>query len=164
MKKSSQIIKALLPLLLLLFISSGAWAADSALKLVSKAEKETTVVKAGKKEVTLVAPSKTLPGDVIKYTNHYTNTGSKPAEDAVITNPVPKDVVYVDGSAFGEGAEITFSIDKGKSFDTPGNLFKTEKGKKRNARANEYTHIRWLLKSSIPPGKEGEVGFKVKIK
>jgi len=162
--KRSTFMKVLLPLLLLSFICTGVWAAENTLNLVSKAEKEITVVKDGKKEVSLVAPNKTLPGDVIKYSNHYTNTGSKPAENAVITNPVPNNTTYVDGSAFGDGAEITFSIDKGKTFDSPGKLFKTEKGKKRNALAGEYTHIRWLIKSAIPPGKQGDVGFKVKIK
>ena len=162
--KVSTFIKALLPLILLTIISTGGWAAENTLKLVSKAEKETIVVKNGKKEVTRVPAQKVLPGDTVVFTNHYSNPLNKAADNAVITNPVPKDVTYADGSAFGEGATITFSIDKGKTFDTPGKLFKAEKGKKRNARAGEYTNIRWTFNTPIPSGKEGDVGFKAKIK
>ena len=162
--RKTAIIKGLLPLLFMALFCTGSWGAESTLKLVSKAEKEITVVKDGKKEVKRAPAQKILPGDTVIFTNRYTNTLSKPADDAIITNPVPKDVTYVDGSAFGEGAAITFSSDKGKTFDTPGKLFKTDKGKMRNARASEYTHIRWTLTVPIPPGTEGDVGYKARVK
>lgn len=147
-----------------LFCSTGWAAASDALQLVSKTEKEVAVVANGKKEVKRIATAKVLPGDTVIFTNHYANKLAKPADAAVITNPVPKNVAYVDGSAFGEGAAITFSIDNGKTFDTPGKLFKTEKGKKRNAGTAEYTDIRWTFPTAIPPGKEGDVGYKGRIK
>jgi len=162
--KKATIIKSVLSFLCLALFCTGSWGAESTLKLVSKAEKETTVVKNGQKEVKRVPAQKILPGDTVIFTNHYTNTLPKPADDTVITNPVPKDVTYVDGSAFGEGAIITFSIDKGKTFDTPGKLFKTDKGKMRNAKASEYTHIRWTFNAPIPPGTEGDVGYKARVK
>jgi uncharacterized repeat protein (TIGR01451 family) len=162
--RKTAIINGVLPVLFLALFCTGSWGAESTLKLTSKAEKETTVVKNGQKEVKRVPAQKILPGDTVIFTNHYTNTLSKPADDTVITNPVPKDVTYVDGSAFGEGATITFSSDTGKTFDTPGKLFKTDKGKMRNARASEYTHIRWTFTASIPPGKDGDVGYKARVK
>jgi uncharacterized repeat protein (TIGR01451 family) len=152
--------------LLVITCGTAGWAApaEDPLKLVSSAEKEvTTVTKEGKTEVTRTPLKKVVPGDVVVYTNRYENNGSKPADDAVISNPVPQHMTYVDGSAFGAGAAITFSIDKGKTFDVPEKLTKTEKGKKRAARADEYTNIRWTVKS-IPPGKEGDVGFKARVK
>ena len=158
-----KIVPPILALVLALSWTEGR-AADAALKLTSTAEKESTVVKDGKKEVVRLPAQKILPGDTVVFTNHYANTLDKPADEAVITNPVPKDVTYLDGSAFGDGATITFSIDKGKTFDTPGKLFKTEKGKKRNARAGEYTDIRWKFGKPIPPGKEGDVGYKARVK
>ena len=111
-------------LLLVTLCYTGSWAAqEDTLTLTSTAEKEvTTVTTEGKKEVTRTPMKKVVPGDTVVYTNHYANTGNKPAEDAVITNPVPEHMTYVGGSAFGEGATITFSIDKGKSFDAPENL------------------------------------------
>ncbi len=151
-------------LLLLAVCATSGLAADNSLKLVSKAEKEVTVTRDGKKEAKLVPVEKALPGEVVLFTNHYTNTGSTPAEEAAITNPVPQHMVYVDGSAFGAGTTITFSVDKGKTFDLPANLTKTVKGKKRPARADEYTNIRWTFTSPLPPGKEGDVGFKARLK
>jgi uncharacterized repeat protein (TIGR01451 family) len=152
-------------LLLVAVCASGSLAAQNdSLKLTTKAEKEVTVTRDGRKETRLTPAQKALPGDVVVFTNHYKNTGSKPADDAAITNPVPEHMVYIDGSAFGEGTAITFSIDKGKTFDAPAKLTKTDKGKKRAARANEYTHIRWTFTTPLPPGKEGDVGFKAQLK
>lgn len=137
--------------------------AEGKLALVSRSEKEVVVVKDGKKNVTLVPAEKVVPGDVVLFTNRYKNEGKDAAQDVVISNPVPKHMTYLDGSAFGEGAQITFSFDNGKSFDTPGKLVKTEKGKKRTVRADEYTHIRWSFKNPIPPAKEGELGFRARL-
>ncbi len=151
-------------LLLVAICATGGLAADNSLKLVSKAEKEVTVTTGGKKEVKLVPVEKALPGDVVLFTNHYTNAGSTPAENAAITNPMPQHMVYIDGSAFGAGTTITFSVDKGKTFDVPAKLTKTDKGRNRPARADEYTNIRWTFTSPLPPGKAGDVGFKARLK
>ncbi|HBG04142.1 MAG: hypothetical protein A2075_01165 [Geobacteraceae bacterium GWC2_58_44] len=162
--KFPRIANTALALLLAAASFSPAFAEDGKLKLTSRSEKEVVEVKEGKKSVTLAPAEKVVPGDVVVFTNHYKNAGSAPAEDVVISNPVPKHMTYLDGSAFGEGATITFSFDKGKSFETPGKLVKTEKGKKRTARAEEYTHIRWSFKNPIPAGKEGELGFRARLK
>jgi len=162
--KNSSVVKAAIACLLLGIWCTVSWADSNQIKLVAKSEKETVTIKDGKKEVKLVPAEKVLPGDVVVFTNHYKNTGGKPAEDAVITNPISKHMTYIDGSAFGEGAIITFSFDKGKTFDTPGKLIKTEKGKKRTSRADEYTHVRWTFTAPLPPGKEGDVGFRARLK
>lgn len=162
--KSTRIISAATAILLLAASLSPAFAENGQLKLTSRSEKEVVVVKEGNKTVTLVPAEKVVPGDVVLFTNHYQNAGNAPAEAVVISNPVPNHMTYLDGSAFGEGAEITFSFDKGKSFATPGKLIKTEKGKKRTARAEEYTHIRWTFKKPIAPGKEGDLGFRARLK
>lgn len=162
--KLTQLAGAGLALLLMSAGVSPALAEDGKLKLTSRSDKEVILVKDGKKTVTLVPAEKVVPGDVVLFTNHYKNDGGQPADDVVISNPVPKHMTYLDGSAFGEGATITFSFDKGRNFDTPGKLIKTEKGKKRTARAEEYTHIRWSFKNPIPAGKEGDLGFKARLK
>jgi len=161
--KFSRLAGAGLALSLLAASFTAAFADDGKLKLVSRSEKEVVEVKDGKKNVTLAPAEKVVPGDVVVFTNHYKNAGSAPAEDVVISNPVPKHMTYLDGSAFGEAATITFSFDKGKTFNTPGKLVKIEKGKKRTARAQEYTHIRWSFKNPIPAGTEGEIGFKARL-
>lgn len=104
------------------------------------------------------------PGDVVIFTNIVTNSGKEPASDLVVTNPIPANTIYIDGSAEGD-ALIEFSVDGGKTFDRPERLFVTDKkGREKRARAEDYTHIRWKLKKPLGPGEKALVSFKAKIK
>ena len=97
------------------------------------------------KKVKWVKATKVIPGTKIRYLNTLSNTGDQAAEDLVITNPVPKHMQYLEGSAKCAGAcTITYSLD-GKVFDMPDKLFVTEKGKKRRARASEYKAVKWVI-------------------
>jgi uncharacterized repeat protein (TIGR01451 family) len=132
------------------------------------AEKEVTVVKNGQKVTKKVAATKIDVGDVVFYTVNYLNSGDEAATGAVLDDPIPKGTVYLPGSAFGAGAEITFSIDGGKSFKKPSLLIYEVKNpngsiEKRTASPEEYTHIRWVI-NKIDAGARGTVGFQVKIK
>jgi len=132
------------------------------------AEKEVTVVKNGQKTTKKIAATRIDPGDVIFYTMNFINSGDEAATGAVLDDPIPQGTVYLPGSAFGAGAEITFSIDGGKSFKKPSLLIyevKNPNGSidKRTASPEEYTHIRWII-SRIDAGTKGTVGFQVKIK
>ncbi len=123
--------------------------------------------KKGKEEVKLVdaATAKVVPGSVVVFTNNYTNMTKDSISDIVITNPVPNHVVYVGQSASGEGTDIDFSVDQGKSYGKPNKLFvKNAKGKKVMATEVDYTHIRWIVRRDIDPHKGGFVSFKGKIK
>ena len=37
-------------------------------------------------------------------------------------------------------------------------------GRERQAETRDFTHIRWSYVGELPPGKRGEVGFRVVIK
>jgi uncharacterized repeat protein (TIGR01451 family) len=153
----------LLTALVLLLFSVEVFAAPL-ISVSMKAEKETIVNKVTKK----VAAEKVNPGDVIFYTINYVNSGNEEAKDAFLDDPIPKGTVYITGSAFGENAEITFSIDGGKTFKKPSLLtyeVKTAEGKieKKSASPEKYTHIRWTV-NTIPAGGKGKVGFQVKMK
>ncbi|MBK5276639.1 MAG: DUF11 domain-containing protein [Desulfuromonadales bacterium] len=132
------------------------------------AEKEVKTVKNGEKVKQKVPATSVDPGDVVFYTMSYVNSGDEAATAAVMDDPIPKGTLYVSGSAYGEGAEITFSIDGGKTFKKPSLLtyeFKSPNGaiEKRSASPEEYTHIRWTV-SVIPPRVSGKVGFQVRMK
>ena len=132
------------------------------------AEKEVTVVEGGQKKSKKVSATRINPGDVVFYTLNYINSGNETATGVVLDDPIPMGTVYLPGSAFGAGAEITFSIDKGKSFNKPSLLsyeFKDAKGilEKRTASPEEYTNIRWVI-NKIDAGAKGSVGFQVRIK
>ncbi len=108
------------------------------------------------------------PGDVIRYTIAYRNGGKSDARDAVIVDPVPKGTTYIPGSAAGEGAAITFSLD-GKTFQAPPQLkYKVRQpdGTQADlvASPDMYTHIRWTFPKPVPPGGTGAVSFKVKVR
>jgi uncharacterized repeat protein (TIGR01451 family) len=146
----------------LLLLSAEVFA-KSLVSISITAEKEVTVNKVTKK----VAATTINPGDVIFYTLNYINSGDDAATSAVLDDPIPAGTAYIPGSAYGEGAEIIFSID-GKNFKKPSLLtyeIKNRKGsmEKRTASPEEYTHIRWVI-PKIAAGAKGNVGFQVRIK
>jgi hypothetical protein len=85
------------------------------------------------------------------------------ANNVVITNPIASDLEYVDGSAFGPGSEIVFSVDGGALFAGATELSVEENGVVRPARPGDFTHIRWQMKSEIPAGSQGIARFRAKL-
>lgn len=117
--------------------------------------------------VRFVPTQEAQPGDVIQYVLTYANKGDEPARDAVIDDPIPKGTTYLANSAGGEGAEVTFSSDGGKTYASAPKLtyeVKLPNGgvEKRIATPSDYTHVRWTVKS-VAPGATGSVSFKVKV-
>lgn len=159
-------MKKCIPLLiaLLMLTLSAEVFAKPLISVSMKAEKEVTINKVKK----MITAEKIVPGDVIFYTVNYVNSGDEAATNAVLDDPIPKGTVYLDGSAFGKDADITFSIDGGKTFKKPSLLtyeFKLPNGKmeKRIASPDKYTNIRWTV-SVVSARGSGQVGFKVKVK
>lgn len=152
-----------------LMLGANAYAApaqgSSGIRVQSLAEQEIEVKLAnGKTEVKRQAVEKAVPGSEVIYTTRFANEGAKAAGNIVITNPVPRNTLYVGGSSFGENTTITYSLD-GKNFSTPEKLVvRAPDGRERPALPAEYTHIRWIYKGELAAGKSGEVGFRVKIK
>jgi len=133
-----------------------------------KAEVETTVKEAGKTVKKMVEAKDVEPGTVVFYTVFFRNDGNEKATNAVIENQIPKDTSYVAGSAQGKDAEITFSIDGGKSYNKPNLIFyefRDQQGKtvKRVASSDKYTNIHWLI-PVIEAGAQGTVSYKVIVK
>jgi uncharacterized repeat protein (TIGR01451 family) len=112
-----------------------------------------------------VPVQKAPPGAEIIYTTTFANQGRKPAGNVVLTNPIPDHTTYVGGSAFGDNCAITYSVDGGKTFAAPDALkVRTADGRERPALATEYTHIHWVYKGELAPGKVGTAGFRVLVK
>lgn len=138
------------------------------IEVVQKAEREVEVLEKGVKVKKVAPVEKIVPGDEVTYTFTYTNKTGKPATDVAITNPVPKHTRYKEGSAAGEGSVITFSVDGGKTYGVPAQLVVTIKDKSgkditRPAVAQDYTHIRWVIKQTLAPGQSGSVRFHAVI-
>ena len=130
--------------------------------------REVAEQKGGARTTRMVPAQSVSPGDVVEYVLTYANQGDAPATDANIDDAIPKGTTYLANTASGEGAEITFSSDGGKTFAPAVKLtyeFRLPSGavEKRVATPAEYTHVRWTLKS-VPPGATGKVAFRVKVK
>jgi uncharacterized repeat protein (TIGR01451 family) len=111
----------------------------------------------------LVPAAKVVPGDEVVWTIVASNVCSAPAGDVAITNPVPQHMRYVGESAFAAGAAIEFSLD-GNAFAAPAALTVTEAdGSRRQARAEEYLAIRWVLSRPMGPNESWLVRYRAAV-
>ena len=118
----------------------------------------------GTSKIEWVAADSIVPGDKVGYRISFSNKGEKPADNIVLNNPIPDNTVYVADSARGANSNILFSVDGGKQFAKPEQLFIKVNGKKRPATDKDYTHVQWALSSALPAGKDGSVQYVVQVK
>jgi uncharacterized repeat protein (TIGR01451 family) len=113
----------------------------------------------------LVPAAKVLPGREVVYTVTVENIGHDVARDVVVTNPVPEHTRYLDGSAFGPGTELTFSVDGGHRFAGPGDLVVRDAlGSARAATPADYTHIRFVLKNPLNGGAVAMARYRTVVR
>lgn len=134
------------------------------LSVRSIAEVESRSVQAGKAVVRLLPADRVVPGDRVIYTLEVRNTGTTAVETPVVSHPVPEHVRYVADSALGPAAEVSYSIDGGKSFERAENLKVPTPEGARPAAAADYTDIRWQLKNPLKPSSVAFVRFRAVVK
>lgn len=123
-------------------------------------QKEEAVVNAaGEAETRLVPADIVVPGDRVVYTITFRNIGDEPTGDVVVTNPIAENLTFADGSAFGPGTAIQFSVDGGTTFADRADLTVTQNGESRAATAEDLTHIRWTLQTELAVGAQGIARF-----
>lgn len=154
-----------LAIVLLAASAANALAQDAGhLNIETVVQKEEVVVDdAGNRQTRLVEADTVVPGDEVVYTVSFANVSDEPAENVVITNPVPEQLSYVEGSAFGPGANVQFSVDGGKSFAAAKDLRVTKDGNEHSASAEDFTHIRWVMTNVIEPGSQGMAQFRARL-
>lgn len=129
------------------------------------AEVETRTVEAGRAVVKLVPADRVVPGDQLIYTLEVRNVGSKAIAAAVVVKAVPEHMQYLPRSAAGPGADVTYSVDGGVSFDRPERLVvRGSDGAAHVAHAADYTHIRWQLKRALKPDSVAYARFRAVVK
>ena len=152
-------------LLLLSFVSPAALA-KPLLQMNVVAEKEVTVTEGGKQVVKRVKTEKSVPGETLIFTLSYKNAGDEKAVDVKLDNPIPTGTRYVKDSATGANAQVSYSVDGGKTFAKAEQLMveKVSAGKKEKVRAQaaDYSTIRWVI-SEIQPGQSGQVSFRAQV-
>jgi uncharacterized repeat protein (TIGR01451 family) len=140
-------------------------AGDTAVEIKITAEIEVTVKTAdGREEVKRMPAAKVPPGTAVIYTLNAKNTSAAPVADVVMTDPIPAEMEYVDGSVSAADARVTFSVDGGKSFAAKEALkVKGEDGAMRAALPADFTHIRWQLEKPLAPGEVRAVSFRARV-
>jgi len=138
----------------------------NAIELTSIVELEVvTLDEQGKKIVKRIPAEKVTPGSEVIYTTRFKYNGTEPAENIVISNPIPEHTVYKLGSATGQKTAILYSVDGGKSFHEKDRLtIKEANGSERLAHATDYTDVRWTYRGQLQQGDEGSVEFRVVLK
>ncbi len=108
---------------------------------------------------------KVIPGETIIYTLDYFNDKTEAAEQLVFTMPVPKEVIYKEGSVEAQGAKTVYSADGGKTFAPRETLsVKGADGKMRPAKAEDITHIRWTVAGPVAANTGGKLVYAGKLK
>ena len=135
------------------------------IKLQAFVEKDIQIVnEAGDTVIERIEASKVIPGDEVIYSIKYEHVGNEPAENVVIVNPIPEHLQYTAGTAIGENTVVAYSIDGGKTFNTPENLKTTDlEGNMVVATPAIYTHIRWTVNTVVNPSESGLVSFRAKL-
>lgn len=152
-----------------LMLAAAAWAQQAPqLDLKTTVEKEVRIQKSGQWVTERIPAEKTNPRDTLVFTVTYRNLGASNAVDAVIVNPIPGGTIYRIGSAEGQDAAITCSIDNSLTWHQPPVMMPVKKPdgtlEMKPAPPERYTHLRWMIKKPIPPGQSGRVSFKVIVK
>ena len=127
---------------------------------------ERFVAENGELEMRLVPADKVIPGDELRYTIAFENTGDETvdAQSIVITNPIPASTEYIDGTAFGSGTRVEFSVDSGEQFALADDLMTLNEGVEVPASARDYTTIRWTFEPVLVAGAKSHVAFNVRLK
>jgi hypothetical protein len=73
-----------------------------------------------------------------------------------VTYPIPTHMIYVADSAIGPSAELSYSVDGGRTFDRPENL--------QPHVAADYTHIRWQMIHSLKGNSTAFLRFRALVK
>ena len=125
------------------FTPAAAVPPAAAFQLTGDARYEKAVDFEGAGSITILAAT-TMPGDDV-------------------THPIPDNTEYLDGTAFGAGTDIEFSVD-GEAFAAADKLRVQRDGSEVPAQAADYAAVRWTFKPQLAAGDTGSVSFNVRLR
>jgi uncharacterized repeat protein (TIGR01451 family) len=127
-----------------------------------------TVDASGKRSVSLAAAKDAASGDVLVYTLRAANSGTGPAINARIEDPIPEGTVLILDSLKKIAYGIEASLDHGKSWQAfPASVTRVgANGLNETVPAppESYTTLRFVLDGPLAPGDGRDVTFKVQIR
>jgi uncharacterized repeat protein (TIGR01451 family) len=144
---------------------SMAQSPADALTVKAIAEVEKVSQENGREIQKLLPADRVVSGDAVVYTLEVRNSGPTTLRRPVVTYAVPEHMIYIADSAVGPGTDVSYSIDNGRSFDSPESLKINEpNGEWRLAKAADYTHIRWQLNHALKANSVAFVRFRARVK
>lgn len=113
------------------------------------------VTENGQTRHVLLQPDKVVPGERLVFTTSYRNSGTKPIQNFVVTNPLPPAVILAEGT----DAALVVSVDGGVHWGPLARLSLSDgKGGTRPAEPADVTHLRWTI-PQIAPGETGTLSY-----
>lgn len=108
-------------------------------------------------------------GNVLRYRLVGKNEGDRPIKNLTLKQPIPKGTVFIlkSAQANNQSAQITYSIDGGRSFvaaPTVQITLANGKVETRPAPPEAYTHIRWNLPGMLAAKAPISVEYQVKVR
>jgi uncharacterized repeat protein (TIGR01451 family) len=141
--------------------------ARAGLELATRVEKIVPAAGADKPDArTKLVPAADLsPGDELVITVTFLNTTQHALDGVRITQPIPPSMHYVEGSGVGPGSAVLYSVDGGATYGQPSELHViTADGVRRVATPNDYTQVRWLIKTPLAAGARAFVRFRATVR
>jgi len=149
----------------LLILMLASVALHSEVSISSTSYQEAVKVNSnGEKVKEWIPTAKVVPGTIVRYVNSLNNGGEERATNLVINNPIPENMEYVANSATCQSeCSVRYSVDGGKTFKDPSELFVGEGQARHLAEAKEYTNIRWVL-TALEAHAATTVEYKARLK
>jgi uncharacterized repeat protein (TIGR01451 family) len=125
-------------------------------------------IKDGKTIESFEKASRAQPGETVEYRLKAVNAGNATISNLNVDLPVPRETVYLDGTASGpNNATLLASFDAKRSFSQlplKRKIIKDGKASEELVKSSEFTNLRWAIKGAIPSGATLEFKARVKVK
>ena len=137
--------------------ASDAWAQASVTSLVQE------IVEVRQADGTIASrrqvADNVTPGDRVAYEYRVSNANASPVERVVVTAQVSPALAIELPSVAAAGFDVVYSVDGGRSFGALASLTLMQAGRRRPARAEDITNVRWTRRAPLPVGAEDSCGF-----
>lgn len=138
-----------------------------AIKLSLKGEKRVVKKNAqGQDVIEWQETQNVKPGDIFRYSVSSHNQTQKPIKNLTVVQPIPPGMIYgLKSATVSQGSQLTYSIDRGKTFVSEPKVPVVVNGKTemRPAPAEAYTHVQWTI-PTIGAGSVITVSYQVRVR
>ncbi len=111
-----------------------------------------------------VPVKRVVPNTVVKYVDTIINDSNETLTDVKVKNRINPNLAYIADSAASKAEfSVKYSVDGGRHFDLPENLYVVENKRKRLAKPSEYNAILFVV-NKVPAHTNVDVSYKTILK